>query len=296
VIEELEWITRTYPGELNFIWFWDDIFTISKKWLKEFAPLYRDKIAIPFCCYTYPGQCDDTIAELLNLMGVSYVHFGVESGSKRILNEVYRRSDPSGVIETAEVLNRHNIPARFDLIAANPFETDEDHMETLEVLLQCPHPFRVNPTNPLTFYFNSPITRMAKERGFPLKEVEGVNGYLAENDNHFVFWKAIFDLAQYPHLDDDFLRSLARNDYLKEHPDIVVKFQEALQESHWADPTAFLSKQDIVDVLRSENQALRDRLNHIETKPLYQIYKKVNSLLPTHPKSDLEELAHPRSG
>lgn len=277
VIEELVRIKVQYPGELDFIWFWDDIFTINRKWLREFAPIYRDKVGLPFCCYTYPGQCDDEIATLLKAMGVAYVHFGVESGSKRVLNEIYGRSDPAGVVETAETLRRHYIPYRVDLIAANPLETDEDHFETLEILLKCPHPFRVNPTNPLAFYFNSPITRLAKEKGVALREVEGVNGYLAEDDNNFPFWKAIFDLAQYSILDDDFVRSLARDEHLKKHPEVVINFQKTLQNTHWSDPTAFVSKQDIVDVLTQENRNLKERLGSIEVNPLYRIYKKFNS-------------------
>lgn len=296
VIEELERILALYPGELDFIWFWDDIFTISKRWLREFAPLYREKVGIPFCCYTYPGQCDDETASLLNTMGVSYVHFGVESGSKRVLNEIYRRSDPAGVVETAETLTRHNIPYRVDLIAANPLETDEDQLQTLEVLLKCPHPFRVNPTNPLAFYFNSPITRMAKEKGVALKEVEGVNAYLAVDDNNFQFWKAIFDLAQYPDLDDDFVRSLANDDHLKNNPDIVINFQKALQNTHWVEPSAFASKQDMLDTLNYENWTLKKRLASIEEKPLYQVYKRVNSLLPGRAHTLAEDLVHPRGG
>ena len=285
---ELRQIKAAYPEELDFIQFFDDIFTVSKRWLKEFAPLYRDEIGFPFWCYTYPGQCDDTIAELLNVMGISYVQFGIQSGSQRTLEEVYKRSDPAGVTETATILNKHKIPIRFDLIAGNPLETDDDHLQTLEVLLSCPHPYRINPTNPLTFYFNSPITDMAKQKGIALKEMEGVNGYLAEDDNHFAFWRTIFDLAQYSVLDKDFIRSLAHDEYLMEHPEILERFQMALQDSTWVDPGAFMTKQDMIDVLRGEIEALQmdlqqlqDRLNRIEGKSLYKLYKRIRPLIPS---------------
>ncbi|NUN97653.1 MAG: B12-binding domain-containing radical SAM protein [Candidatus Omnitrophica bacterium] len=279
-IGELKWIKSHYPDELNFVWFWDDIFTISKKWLKEFAPLYRDEIGIPFCCYTYPGQCDDTIAECLNLMGVEFVHFGVESGSKETLNEVYGRKDPAGVVETAQVLHRHGIPYRVDLIAANPWETDDDHRQTLEILLQCPHPFRVNPTNPLAFYFNLPITKRAQAEGIPLRPVPGANAYLAVDDNHFHFWKNIFDLAQYPHLDPDFIRHLARDPYFIEHPEFVIRFQEALQKDYWAEANGFTSKQDEIESLRGEIARLRSKLEQIEGSPFYRAYRRAKELIP----------------
>ena len=286
VMEELLWIKKKYPT-LHFIEFYDDIFTVSKRWLKEFAPLYRDEIGLPFWCFTYPGQCDDSIAAMLKDMGVGYVHFGVQSGSERTLKEVYRRSDPEGVVETTKTLNRHGIPAKFDLIGANPMETDEDHLETLEVLLEVPHPFRTNPMNPLAFYFNSPITKMAQERGIALKPVVGANAYRAVDDNNFEFWKALFDLTQYPHVDDDFLRRAAHNEYFRQNPEVLVRFQKALQDCYWETPADFSSKQYRIDMLKNdlralqaENERLKARIGGIEGKRLYKAYKKIRAFLP----------------
>jgi radical SAM superfamily enzyme YgiQ (UPF0313 family) len=300
VVSELVSIKQRFGAQFDFVQFFDDIFTVSKRWLKDFAPLYRDQIGLPFWCYTYPGQCDDGIAELLNVMGVSYVQFGVQSGSERTLKEVYRRADPEGVIQTATVLSRHNIPARFDLIAANPLETTEDHLETLDVLLDCPHPFRINPTNPLCFYFNSPITRMAKEKGIKLKEMDGVNGYLAEDDCDYEFWKVIFDLTQYPTLDRDFIRNLARDEYLKQHPELLRDFQVALQKSHWADPGGFVSSKDLVHSLKAEIvtlqnriRQLEERIGRVEGRKINKIYEKIRPLFPAHVGVESEPLSHP---
>jgi radical SAM superfamily enzyme YgiQ (UPF0313 family) len=280
VVEELKWVKRHYPDELDFISFWDDIFTVNRKWLGEFASLYREHIGVPFSCYTYPGLCDDATAELLKTMGVCYVHFGIESGSKKTLEEIYGRKDPKDVQETAQILKNHGIPYRVDLIAANPYETDEDHMETLEVLLQCPHPFRLNPTNPLAFYFNSPITVKAKSDGVLLRKAEGVNGYLAEDDNNYEFWKALFDLTQYPHLSKDFIRSLARDGHLRGKPEVLSTSQSALQNGYWAEPGAFISHEELVTVLRGEIDWLKQRVAHSEQNAFRRLVRLVKSVFP----------------
>ena len=287
VMDELHWIKNIYP-DLSFIQFYDDIFTINKKWIREFAPRYRNEVRIPFWVYTYPGQCDEETAEMLRDMGAEYVQVGIQSGSERTLKEIYRRTDPVKVGVTARILNNVGLPVRYDLIAGNPLENDEDHLETLEVLLDLPHPFRINPTNPLCFFINSHITKMAKEKDIPLKEMEGVNGYLAAGETHYKFWRTIFDFTQYPILDDNFIRDLAQNDYLKEHCEILETFQDALTESYWPERWEHFSSKDIIKKLKeqigslkNENDYLISRISNIEKKPLYKLYKKIQSIFTT---------------
>jgi len=285
VIEELRWIRGLYP-ELDFLQFYDDVFTIDTKWLREFAPRYRDEIGLPFWCYAYPGQCDDEAAALLKEMGVACMQVGIQSGSERTLKEIYHRSDPTKIGATARILHKHAIPVRYDLIAGNPFETDEDHLATLETLLDLPHPFRLNPTNPLCLYFGLPITEMAKQKGIPLRQPKGVNGYLPDVETHFPFWRSLYDLTQYPILDKDFIRRLAKDDYLKSHPEILEEFHGALMESYWPQPRQFVSSKQFAkmaeDRLRdvtAERDQLRARLAAIEERRLYKLYKRLQGLL-----------------
>ena len=285
VIEELRWIRGLYPG-LGYLAFYDDIFTINKKWLREFAPRYRDEIGLPFWCYTYPGHCDDETAALLKDMGVDHVQVGIQSGAERTLREIYNRPDPAKVGVTARILDKHGIRLRYDLIAGNPLESEEDHLTTLEVLLDLPRPFRINPANPLCFYFNSPITRLAKEKGVRLRQLKGVNGYLPADETHYHFWRTVYDLTQYPVLGKDFIRSLARDEYLRDHPEILETFNAALVQCYWLEPQGFETSQDAAARLRdqvrslaAERDGLRNRLTAIEGKWLYRLYRKISRFL-----------------
>lgn len=284
VMRELHWIRGLYP-EIDYIAFYDDIFTLNKKWLREFAPRYRDEVGLPFWCYTYPGQFDEESARLLKDMGVEHVQIGIQSGSERTLREVYHRSDPARIEDAAAIVEKHQIPVRYDLIAGNPMEDDEDRLATLDVLLKLPHPFRINPANPLCFYINSPITRLAKERGIALRQLDGVNGYHPAQETHYLFWKALYNLTQYPTLDRRFIRSLAGDAHLKAHPEILESFQAALEESYWTGPGGFAHStacagdfQSRLRALAAERDQLRSRLDSIEGKWLYRFYKKVKRL------------------
>jgi radical SAM superfamily enzyme YgiQ (UPF0313 family) len=285
VIEELRWIRGLYP-ELGYLAFYDDIFTLNKKWLREFAPRYRDEIGLPFWCYTYPGHCDDEIAALLKEMGVDHVQVGIQSGAERTLREIYNRPDPDLVGVTARILDKHGIPLRYDLIAGNPLETEKDHLATLEVLLDLPEPFRLNPANPLCLYFNSPIARLAKEKGIPLRQLNGANGYLPAEETYYRFWRAIYDLTQYPILDKNFIRSLAKDSHLKGHPEILETFQSVLVQSYWSELQGFETSKECIAKLRDqirhltvERDGLSSRLSAIEGKWLYRLYKKVAGFL-----------------
>ena len=287
VIAELRQIRRIYP-DLNFIQIYDDVFTINKKWLQEFAEQYKREIALPFWCYTYPGQCDEETAALLRDAGVIFMHMGLQSASERVLKDTYSRPPAAKIVETATILHRHGVPIAYDILAGNPLETDEDHLATLELLLALPRPFRLVPIMPLCLFFNLPITRLAKEQGVPLRQPEGVNGYLPAGETHFRFWCAIFNLTQYPILDKEFICRLARDPEMKFHADILEEFEKALLNSYWVWPEpghftsareeAALAKKDLQQVT-AERDHLRARLAAIEGKRSYRVYKKLKEIL-----------------
>ena len=280
VIAELRAVRKLHPN-LEFIEFYDDIFTVNKSWLRTFAERYRSEVNLPFWCYTYPGVCDGETADLLKQAGVAFVQVGIQSGSQRTLREVFRRVDPGKVSETARILSDRGIPGRYDLIAGNPFETEQDHLESLEVLLEIPHPFRMNPINPLTFFENTPITRMAKDGGIPLRRIEGANAYYAEDQKEYSFWKSLYQLPQYPQLEKDFIRSLTRGGHFRSHPLDLEAMVSGLERLYWHTASFCSTKEEYTHVLedrlsetRSRLAAAQARLTGIEGKYLYKVYRK----------------------
>lgn len=270
VIAEIQSVRRMHPG-LDLIEFWDDIFTINKPWLREFAERYPKEVGIPFWCYTYPGMCDEETAGLLQRAGIAFAHMGIQSGSRRTLQEVFRRPALATPAETARILMDHGIICRHDLIAGNPFEDEGDHLETLEALLELPHPFRIDLVNPLTFFYKMPITRMARERGIELRDVRGSHLCYPVDRNQYPFWRQLFWLTQYPQIPRDFLRLVSRSEYYRDHPEDLETLVGVMERAAWHNPQLVVSKDARI-------RDLEERLRRIEGSRLYQWYRRLKPL------------------
>jgi radical SAM superfamily enzyme YgiQ (UPF0313 family) len=99
VIEELKMLRERY--RIGMVGFQDEIFTMDKKWLKEFCEAYRRKIGIGFSCCARPENIDCETAAILKGGGCLSVSIGVETGDEVLRRTVLNRSTSNGEIVTA---------------------------------------------------------------------------------------------------------------------------------------------------------------------------------------------------
>ncbi len=193
----------TLPPSINL---WDDIFTEDLEWLSEFAARYPGEIGIPFNCQTHQTFCSEEAARLLVLAGAREVAIGLESGSRRVLREVYHRiPEVEEVSVAAWRLHDAGIPRiQVDLLTNNPFATEEDCRETLASLLRFPRPFSLE-LGKLTVY---PGSRLAS--------FDGKRGDLTEID--FDFFNMLYLLAQFPEIPAESLTALSKSRSLRADP------------------------------------------------------------------------------
>lgn len=120
--------------------FMDDVFTVNPRWLEEFLTLYKKEIDLPFFCYTYPTTHNPKMLAMLKEAGCHAITMGIQSGSYRILSDVYNRPTKIGrVTAAAQEIVASGIPAAsFDLIPQTAFDREEDLQETFELLLGLP--------------------------------------------------------------------------------------------------------------------------------------------------------------
>lgn len=90
-IQILERLVKLNPG-VKTVQFVDDILPYRLTWFREFAESYRARIGLPYRCYVHLGLINRETVDLLKMSGCYRVNCGIESGSPRILNSVYRRS------------------------------------------------------------------------------------------------------------------------------------------------------------------------------------------------------------
>lgn len=102
VVEEMMQLEADFHPDQ--IWFTDDVFTISKEWMREFRREKKTrKVGLPYECITRSDCLDEEILGLLKESGCRKVWIGAESGSQGVIDLMNRRID---VEKTADLMVR----------------------------------------------------------------------------------------------------------------------------------------------------------------------------------------------
>jgi anaerobic magnesium-protoporphyrin IX monomethyl ester cyclase len=133
VCDELELIQKEYNPDT--LWFVDDVFTISHKWLNEFnAVLKKRNLKIKYECITRADRMNEEVVVLLKESGCFRVWIGAESGSQKVIDLMDRRVDVNQVREMIKLAQKHKIQAGTFIMLGYPGETEEDIEETIRHL------------------------------------------------------------------------------------------------------------------------------------------------------------------
>lgn len=138
VIDEL--VRARERLDFRSVMFYDDVFTIHRKWLVEFAEKYSKHVGLPFWCYTYPTTTRVEDIRMLREAGLASMTMGIQTGSQRILNDYFNRPAPlEEAAKAAQVILSHGIKLYFDMISKVPWETEDDLRSTFNFLTRLPH-------------------------------------------------------------------------------------------------------------------------------------------------------------
>lgn len=142
VIAEMRYAVKNFP-DIVYINFQDDnFFSYDSQWLKTFAAASEKEIKKKIVCRTTPAHLNEEKISLLKRAGLSWIFMGLQSGSPRVNQEIYKRFVPNEkFIEAAKIVLKNNIAGYYDVILDNPYETEQDTIETIEVILKIPKPF-----------------------------------------------------------------------------------------------------------------------------------------------------------
>jgi len=149
VADEMEYIKNTYNPDT--VWFVDDVFTVSHKWLNSFRDEMRDrKIDLAFECITRADRLKPEVITALKEAGCFRVWIGAESGSQKIIDAMDRRVDVVHVKEMIIEAKRQGIQAGTFIMLGYPGETEEDIETTIEYLKDAaPNYFTVTVAYPI---------------------------------------------------------------------------------------------------------------------------------------------------
>ncbi len=122
---------RDNNPHVKYFTFVDDVFAIYSRWLADLAPLYVEKVGLPFAATSQPLAFNKKIAQLLKDMGCKVVKMGVEAGDPEIRNQVLNRNIPDAVlIKSFKLAREYGLkPQAFNMIGL-PTETWENMLRT----------------------------------------------------------------------------------------------------------------------------------------------------------------------
>lgn len=160
VIKELKWAKKTFPfiGEICFC---DDTFASrSYAEIQEFAQAYKQEVNLPFYILVSPSNVVRKKFDLLVDAGLTNVGMGIQSGSDRII-ELYRRERVGNVkqsLEAAKILNSYKdrLLPYYDFIVENPYESRDDLVATVKLLVNLPRPHKIR-VYALSFFPGTPL-------------------------------------------------------------------------------------------------------------------------------------------
>ncbi len=176
ILAELERAVHDNP-EIRQITFQDECFlACGKEYLETFCESYRARVAMPFLVRAIPSFLTRKRMEALKSAGLAWINLGLQSGSDRVCKEVYKRpSLKKDSLAAARLIHEFRVPAYYDVILDNPFETPEEALATAEILIEMPRPFYVQFFS-LTFYEGSEIyQRVRRETPELLEEGAGTD-------------------------------------------------------------------------------------------------------------------------
>ncbi|MEI6126106.1 MAG: radical SAM protein [Pseudomonadota bacterium] len=179
VIQELKTVIDRFP-DMILINIHDDCFLAQPAdWHREFAEEYKKSIARPFIVRSTPLHLTEEKIALLKDAGLAWVTMGLQSGSENTNQNIFlRRVSNDKFLEATGLAKKYGVSGYYDVILDNPFESDQDVIETLHVLKRVPKPFQLQLFS-LTFYKGTDIYTMFKEKFGPeaQPEVRNYFGY-----------------------------------------------------------------------------------------------------------------------
>jgi radical SAM superfamily enzyme YgiQ (UPF0313 family) len=162
IILELEYLIEKYGTKAIF--FYDDLFTMNKKRTFELCNLMIEReLDLNYICMTRVDTLDKPLLTKMKESGCYRIHYGVESGSQKILdNIVEKKIKINQVKQVSKWLDELGIIKNAFFIVSFPEETLEDANMTLALMNE------LGGEPSLSFlkvYPGTEIERIAKEKG-----------------------------------------------------------------------------------------------------------------------------------
>ena len=162
-VREIKELKEKY--DYSWIEFKDNTFTANKKWLRQFLPMLKKEVGLPFKCFVHPSTLTEEIVKLLKDSGCWGVQMGIESLSRTVRSEILNRHESDATIERAfRLLDEVGLKYSTDYILGLPKETEGDLERAARIFIDLKACHRVSPFL-LAYLPKHPITNIAHKLG-----------------------------------------------------------------------------------------------------------------------------------
>ena len=159
LLDEVQYVNREF--QVQNIYFMDLEFGLSRNYLISFCKaLVELNLGLRWCCQTRVTDVDEEVLRWMKKSGCCLIHFGVESGSDRILEQVQKGITVSDCIQALDLTRRIGIETALFMNFGFPGESPEEMDATVKLAI------RLNPTY-ASFHLIVPFpgTRLARQIG-----------------------------------------------------------------------------------------------------------------------------------
>jgi radical SAM superfamily enzyme YgiQ (UPF0313 family) len=133
VIEEIK--QTILPNGIREVAFWDDIFLINRRWVREFCEGVKP-LGLTWSAYGWPRRTTQEILDMAADAGCWSVFFGFESGDQQLLDGLNKGITLDDSRQAAKFAHAAGLATRGSFMLALPGETPELARKTVEFAIE----------------------------------------------------------------------------------------------------------------------------------------------------------------
>lgn len=163
ILKELKILRKI--GNVKYVWFFDEIFTLNKKKVIEVCNgIIKEKIKIKWMCDSRVDLVDIQLLKLMRKAGCIGISYGVESASQKILNLMNKGITVKQARNALKWTRKAHIPSQLNLILGYIGENENTLKET-EFFIKSTLPEFLQITK-MTALADTEFARLAYEKGW----------------------------------------------------------------------------------------------------------------------------------
>ncbi|OGF58311.1 MAG: hypothetical protein A2Y62_18590 [Candidatus Fischerbacteria bacterium RBG_13_37_8] len=135
LIKEVESVIKS--NGVRSVYFMDLEFTVFKKNVIELSDLLIERGSpVEWCCQTRADAVDENLLEKMKKAGCTLIHFGVETGSERIMKLIHKNITKEKILKGMQLTKEAGIDTACFFMFGFPAETKEEMQETVDFARQ----------------------------------------------------------------------------------------------------------------------------------------------------------------